>query len=52
MSAVAADDKLRDGFFARQVRTNFRNLCRLVGFQKAREIVAEIINAEAERTAR
>jgi len=38
-----------DGFFARQIRTNFRNLIRMVGFDRAREVIAEIINDEAER---
>lgn len=38
-----------DGFFARQIRTNFRNLIRMVGFDRAREVIAGIINDEAER---
>lgn len=42
-------DRLQDGFFARQIRTNFRNLIRLIGFERARAAVAEIINSEAER---
>ena len=44
-------DDLRDGFFANQIRTNFRNLSRMIGFDRARETVAVIINSEAERTA-
>ena len=40
-----------DGFFARQIRTNFRNLIRMIGFDRARVVIAEIINDEAERKA-
>lgn len=40
-----------DGFFARQIRANFRILVRMIGFDRARETVAEIINSEAERKA-
>lgn len=46
-----ATDALRDGFFANQIRTNFRNLVRMVGFDAARASVAGIINDEAERKA-
>lgn len=42
-------DRLHDGFFARQIRTNFRILVRMIGFDRARETVAEIINDEADR---
>lgn len=44
------DDDLREGFFAHQVRTNFRNLCRMIGFERARAVIAEIILSEDERT--
>ncbi len=40
-----------DGFFARQIRVNFRILIRMIGFERARATVAEIINSEAERKA-
>jgi len=32
-----------------QARQNFRDLCRVYGFGGARQIIAEIINDEAER---
>ena len=47
----ARADTLRDGFFANQIRTNFRNLVRMVGFEAARASVAGIVNDEAERKA-
>jgi hypothetical protein len=31
------------------IRSDFRNLVRLIGFENARREVAEIINAECER---
>jgi hypothetical protein len=37
------------GFLAYQLRTTFRDLCRVIGFENARQEVAEIINAETER---
>lgn len=37
------------GFLEYQIRTSFRDLCRLIGFESARNEVAEIINAEASR---
>jgi hypothetical protein len=37
------------GFLEYSIRTSFRDLCRLVGFENARAEVAEIINAEANR---
>lgn len=37
------------GFLEHQARQNFRDLCRLYGFGGARQIIAEIINDEAER---
>ena len=40
-----------DGVLARQIRTNFRNLIRMIGFDRARVVIAEIINDEAERKA-
>lgn len=37
------------GFIQYQARQNFRDLCRIYGFGGARQIIAEIINSEAER---
>lgn len=37
------------GFLEYQLRTNFRDLCRLIGKEAARQEVADIINAEFER---
>ncbi len=37
------------GFIEYSIRTSFRDLCRLVGFENARAEVAEIINSEASR---
>ena len=37
------------GFLEHQARRNFRDLCRDYGFGGAREIIASIINDEAER---
>jgi hypothetical protein len=39
------------GFLEHSIRTDFRDLCRLIGRENARAEVAEIINAEFERTA-
>lgn len=39
------------GFLQYQARKNFRDLCRVYGFGGARQIIAEIINDEAERKA-
>ena len=43
---------LSAGFLEYQARRNFRDLCRIYGFGGAREIFAEIINAEADRAGR
>lgn len=40
------------GFIEYSIRTSFRDLCRLVGFENARAEVAEIINSEAGRKSR
>lgn len=37
------------GFLEYRLRSTFRDLCRIYGFEGARLIAAEIINAEAER---
>jgi hypothetical protein len=37
------------GFLEYSIRTNFRDLCRLIGFENARAEVAEIILSEASR---
>lgn len=37
------------GMLEYSIRSDFRDLCRIVGFEKARQEVAEIINAECER---
>lgn len=39
------------GFLEYQIRSNFRDLCRLIGKEAARQEVAEIINGEFERKA-
>lgn len=38
------------GYLAYSIRTDFRDLCRLVGRENARQEIAEIINAEFERS--
>lgn len=47
------DDTPEDGFGAgyleNRMRHDFRDLCRLIGKENAREEVAQIINAEFER---
>lgn len=37
------------GFLEYSIRSSFRDLCRLIGFENARNEIAEIINAEIER---
>lgn len=37
------------GFIQYQARNSFRDLCRIYGFGGARQIIADIINDEAER---
>ena len=44
----APRDAYGPGYLAYQIRTEFRDLCRLIGFDSARQEVAEIINDEAE----
>ena len=44
-------DVFGDGYLTYSIRTEFRDLCRLVGFENARQTVAEIINSECERRA-
>lgn len=48
-----ADDTPADGFgpgyLAYSIRSDFRDLCRFIGKEAARQEVAEIINAEFER---
>lgn len=50
---VEADDPPADGYgagyLAYQLRTDFRALRSIVGFENARQVVAEIINDDAER---
>jgi len=43
---------LSAGFLEYQARRNFRDLCRVFGFGGARQIIAEIINDEAEKAGR
>jgi len=49
----ARDDAPADGygagFLEYSIRRDFRDLCRIVGFENARNEVAEIINSEADR---
>lgn len=58
MSAVQTESREtpQDGFGAGyleyQIRSDFRDLCRLIGKENARREVAEIINSEFERKAR
>jgi hypothetical protein len=40
------------GFIEYSIRTSFRDLCRLIGFESARQEVAEIVNDEFERKSR
>lgn len=51
--ATKADDTPADGFGAGfleySIRTSFRDLCRVIGFENARSEVAEIINSERDR---
>lgn len=51
LPAMPADEgrERAAGFYQYQARTNFRDLCRIYGFGGARQIIAEIINDEAER---
>lgn len=50
MSAQTEQDTSHaSGFIQYQARQNFRDLCRIYGFGGARQIIAEIINSEAER---
>lgn len=42
-------DAYGPGYLAYQLRTEFRDLCRLIGFDSARQEVAEIILSEMER---
>lgn len=51
MTALDTDERLKPGFFANQIRTNFRNLCRMEGREAARETAAQIIADELNRTA-
>lgn len=44
-----ADGLYGAGFIEYSIRTSFRDLCRLIGFENARNEVAEIVNSEAER---
>ncbi len=37
------------GYLEYTIRTHFRDLCRLIGFENARAEVAEIINSECTR---
>lgn len=37
------------GYLEHRIRGDFRDLCRLIGKESARQEVAEIINAEFER---
>jgi hypothetical protein len=43
------NDGYGPGFIEYQLRSNFRDLCRLIGKEAARQEVAEIVNAEFER---
>ncbi len=37
------------GYLEYSIRQDFRNLCRLIGKENARQEIAEIVNAEFER---
>lgn len=37
------------GYFAYAIREDFRSLCRFVGREEARQVIAEIVNSEFER---
>lgn len=47
--AWASEQVQAASFIERQMRQNFRDLCRVYGFGGARQIIADIINDEAER---
>lgn len=58
MSTPIAQNEIRDetppdgfgaGFIEYQARTNFRDMCRIYGFEGARAIMAEIMISEADR---
>lgn len=46
LADAANDDGYGAGFLEYQIRTNFRDLCGLIGTQNARAVVADIIVAE------
>lgn len=48
--AGSADERLRDGFFANQIKSNYRNLRRMIGFEAARQIAFDIIADDERRT--
>lgn len=49
LADTANDEHFGAGYLEYSIRTNFRDLCRIVGRVEAREIVAEIVVAELER---
>lgn len=44
----APEDAYGPGYVTYNIRTNFRDLCRMVGKEAARQQIAEIINDEFE----
>lgn len=49
MSKIQREAMEGPGYLEYALRTNFRDLCRLIGFESARAEVAEIILSEANR---
>jgi hypothetical protein len=49
LADTANDERFGAGYLEYQTRTNIRDLCRVYGFEGAREIIAEMIMAEAGR---
>lgn len=45
----AQSDSMGAGYLEYSIRTSFRDLCRLIGKEAARQEIAEIVNAEFER---
>lgn len=49
LADTANDERFGAGYLEYSIRTNFRDLCRLIGKEAARQEIAEIVNAEFER---
>jgi hypothetical protein len=49
LADAANDDRYGAGFIEYQLRTNYRDLCRVIGTQNARATVNEIMDAEPRK---